>query len=186
MKGLVNWFQERLGTQLTRRAVGPSRLFRAHGCETDQSARISCDRACICVPHLKEGKGSFRLFTEGDDLYDAMIAVIDSARRDVRLESYIFAADEVGWRFMNALAARARAGVDVRFHFDSRGAAFRPSPELHRQLEEVGVRLKWYHPWSWRHSSRYFQRNHRKLLVVDEQEAFLGGFNIRLENSRTL
>lgn len=33
---------------------------------------------------------------------------------------------------------------------------------------------------------RYLHRNHRKLLVVDQQEAFLGGFNIRRENSRAL
>lgn len=50
----------------------------------------------------------------------------------------------------------------------------------------AGVKLKWYRPWSWRHPTLYFQRNHRKLLVVDEQELFLGGFNIRLENSRAL
>jgi cardiolipin synthase len=138
------------------------------------------------VPRLREGKGSFRLFTEGDDLYNAMIAAIGAARGNIRLESFIFAADETGWRFARALAARARAGLDVRFHFDSGGAAFRPSPNLERELVEAGVRLKWYNPWSWRHPSRYFQRNHRKLLVVDEQEAFLGGFNIRLENSRLL
>ena len=54
------------------------------------------------------------------------------------------------------------------------------------EMVAAGVKLKWYRPWSWRHPSRYFQRNHRKLLVIDEQELFLGGFNIRRENSRAL
>jgi len=127
------------------------------------------------------------LFIEGDDLYETMLMAIGSAQKTIRLESYLFAADDVGWRFANALSARARASVDVRFHFDSRGAAiFRPSTILWKELIDSGVRLKWYHPWSWRHPTRYFQRNHRKLLVVDEHEAFLGGFNIRLENSRSL
>jgi len=148
--------------------------------------KIALDRACICVPRLKEGKGSFSLFTEGDDLYDAMLESIGAAQKNIRLESFIFAADEVGQLFTNALAARARAGVDVRFHFDSRGAVFRPSASLWQQLADAGVQLKWYHPWSWRYPTRYLQRNHRKLLVVDEQQQFLGGFNIRLENSRTL
>lgn len=147
---------------------------------------VSCDRECFCVPHLVEGTGSFRLFTEGDDLFDAFIDAIAGARASIRLESFIFAADAVGWRFAEALAERARAGVDVRLHFDARGGAFKPSAALYRALVEAGVVLRWYHPWSWRHPVRYFQRDHRKLLVVDEEVAFLGGFNIRLENSRTL
>jgi cardiolipin synthase len=138
------------------------------------------------APDLRGGSGSFRLFTEGDDLHDAMISAIEAAQRNIRLEVFIFAADQVGWRFANALSAKARAGVEVRFHFDSRGAATGYSPEIFRVMEDAGVKLKWYRPWSWRHPSHYFQRNHRKLLVIDEQELFLGGFNIRLENSRSL
>jgi cardiolipin synthase len=115
-----------------------------------------------------------------------MIAAIEAAHRSVRLESFIFAADEVGWRFGKALSAKARAGVEVRCHLDARGAATGYAPDLYRDMVESGVRLKWYRPWSWRHPSRYFQRNHRKLLVIDELEVFLGGFNIRRENSRVL
>ena len=128
----------------------------------------------------------FRLFTEGDDLYEAMITAIRGARRSIRLESFIFAADEIGWRFASALSAGARAGVAVRFHFDSRGARTGFWPDLVREMLEAGVVLKWYRPWSWRHPSRYFHRDHRKLLVIDEQDLFLGGFNIRLENARSL
>lgn len=143
-------------------------------------------RTCLCVPLLKEGPGAFELFVEGDDLYEAMIAAIEAARKSVRLESYIFEADRIGWLFAKALSNRARSGVDVRFHFDSYGASYRPSPQLWGELESSGVRLRWYHPWRWYHPSRYFQRNHRKLLVIDDEEAFLGGFNIALENSRAL
>jgi cardiolipin synthase A/B len=149
------------------------------------------DRTCpdwqaFCVADLNGGHSSLRLFTEGDDLHDAMISAIEAAQRTIRLEVFIFAADEVGWRFARALSAKARAGVEVRFHFDSRGAATGYSADLFRQMVDAGVKLKWYRPWSWRHPSRYFQRNHRKLLVIDEQELFLGGFNIRRENSRAL
>jgi cardiolipin synthase len=115
-----------------------------------------------------------------------MISAIEEAQRSIRLEVFIFAADEVGWRFARALSAKANAGVEVRFHFDSRGAATGYSPDIFREMVDAGVKLKWYRPWSWRHPSRYFQRNHRKLLVVDEEELFLGGFNIRRENSRAL
>lgn len=65
-------------------------------------------RAGICVPVLGEGEGTFRLFVEGDALFDEMIAAIERATRDIRMESYIFAVDEVGARFVAALAAKAR------------------------------------------------------------------------------
>jgi cardiolipin synthase len=135
---------------------------------------------------VDHGTSAFHLFTEGDDLYKAMIAAIGAAQRTIRLETFIFAADEIGWRFARAMGERARAGVDVRFHFDARGSATGASPELYKYVVDAGIQLKWYHPWSWRHPSRYFQRNHRKLLVIDEQELFLGGTNICLENSRAL
>ena len=128
----------------------------------------------------------FELFTEGDDLYASMVAAIEGAERDVRMESYIFAADEVGRRFAAALAGRAHAGADVRLHLDQFGADFPASRSLWRELETAGVSFRWYHPLHWRHPLEYLRRNHRKLLVVDDRLAFLGGFNIRRLNSRAL
>jgi cardiolipin synthase len=127
---------------------------------------------------------TFRLFTEGDELYEAMLASIAEARESIRLETFIFAADAVGWQFAEALAGKAREGVDVRFQFDARGSATGASPELYAYLTDAGVKLKWFHEWSWWHPYRYFQRNHRKLLIIDERELFLGGANICAENSR--
>src|SRR5688500_10942069 len=92
--------------------------------ERNKTEELACShRKHLGVPDLGGRSGSFRLFTEGDDLHDAMISAIEAAQRSIRLEVFIFAADEVGWRFAKALSAKARAGVEVRFHFDSRGAA---------------------------------------------------------------
>ena len=130
--------------------------------------------------------GRFRLFTEGDHLYEAMLSAIGAAQSSIRLETFIFAADEIGWQFAKALAAKATAGVDVRFHFDAYGSATGASTDLYQYMENAGVKLKWYHLWNWWQPTRYLQRNHRKLLVIDEQELFLGGSNIILENSLAL
>ncbi|WP_255005696.1 phosphatidylserine/phosphatidylglycerophosphate/cardiolipin synthase family protein [Roseovarius sp. M141] len=142
--------------------------------------------ASLCVPELREGRGAFRLFVEGDALFDAMIAAIENARRDIRMESYIFAADEVGARFVAALAAKARAGLDVRLHLDAFGAGQRSFQNLQRELEGSGVQFRWFRPFGALHPLQYLQRNHRKLLIVDDGDAFLGGFNIRRLNSRRL
>ena len=140
----------------------------------------------MCVLDLGEGEGTFRLFVEGDVLFDEMIAAIERATRDIRMESYIFAADEVGARFVAALAVKARAGLDVRLHLDAFGAGQRNFRRLRHELKQAGVRFRWFRPFSLLHPLRYLQRNHRKLLVVDGREAFLGGFNIRRLNSRRL
>ena len=105
------------------------------------------DWQASCVPDL-DCNGSLRLFTEGDDLYDAMTAAIMQAERSIRLESFIFAGDAVGRQFAEVLSAKARDGVEVRFHFDSRGAVTGYSWPVFREMVSAGVKLKWYRPWS--------------------------------------
>lgn len=150
--------------------------------ECPSAARLAEEAAC--VPVLLAGEQALELYTEGDTLYDAMLGAIRSAARSVRLESYIFATDDVGWEFARALAERSRAGVAVRVQVDSVGSLLWASRSLERYLREHGVEFRWFHRWRWRRPLRYNRRNHRKLLVVDGARAFLGGFNIHRENSR--
>lgn len=136
-----------------------------------------------CVPNLVPGRDGLETFSEGDRLYQAMLAGIESAQHRLCLESYIFADDAVGWRFAQALAARAREGVEVRLHLDAAGWLVWGSARLARFLRSSPIRVRWFHRWSWREPFRYNRRNHRKLLVVDETSAYLGGFNIHRESS---
>ncbi|MEO8124575.1 MAG: phospholipase D-like domain-containing protein [Burkholderiales bacterium] len=122
-------------------------------------------------------------FTEGDDLYEAMLSEIRASTQTVSMESYIFASDEIGWRFAVALGERAAAGVEVRLHLDAAGALGRWSASLQRHLRDRGVDVRWFQRWSWRHPLRYNRRSHRKLLIVDRHAAFGGGFNIHRESS---
>jgi len=100
------------------------------------------------------------------------------------MESYIFAGDEIGWEFAVALAERAQAGVKVRLHLDAAGALGGATPPLVQYVLEQGVQVRWFHRWSWLRPLRYNRRNHRKLLVVDERLAYVGGFNIHRQSSR--
>ena len=138
-----------------------------------------------CVPWPTDGgKERHQLFVEGDDLYDAMIASIGAATRRVDLETYIYAADEVGWRIGEALAERARAGVQTRLLIDAAGSLLSFSRALQHYLRRHGVIVRRFHRWSWHRPLRFYRRNHRKLLVVDGGEAFMGGFNIHRQSSR--
>ena len=132
------------------------------------------------------GAGRIRVYTEGDRLYPAMLAAIRSARENVKLESYIFADDEIGRRFIAALSDRARAGVEVQVQLDAAGSFFWGPRAVQKALASGGVQVRWFHRWSWRDPLRYNRRNHRKILVVDGRIGFFGGFNIHRENSRSV
>lgn len=134
------------------------------------------------TPHA----GRIRVYTEGDALYAAMLTAIRSAQASIELESYIFADDEVGRRFIAALDERSRAGVQVRVHLDAAGSFFWGPRAVQKALRAGGVQVRWFHRWSWRAPLRYNRRNHRKLLVVDGRTGFFGGFNIHRQNSRAL
>lgn len=126
---------------------------------------------------------NYEVFTEGDVLFDAMLATIRNARVHVWLATYIFSADEIGQRFIETLVERAQNGVDVRLTVDALGSFLLFPQRLEKELSELGIKVRRYHRWHWREPLRYNRRDHRKLLVVDGQQAFLGGFNIHRQGS---
>lgn len=137
-------------------------------------------------PDTGDAPEHFTLFTEGDRLYDAMLAKIASAHSEILLESYIFADDEIGRRFARKLSEKARAGILVRVHIDAAGSLFWSTRSFMNDMAVHGVQVRWFHRWDWRRPWRYNRRNHRKLLVIDGQTAWAGGFNIHRENSLSL
>lgn len=139
---------------------------------------------CNCLTLPNSGTESFHVFSEGDELYKAMLLSINNAKECIRLETYIFANDIVGNQFCDALVERARAGISVRIHIDAAGSLFWFSRKMENYLRSSGVQLRWFHRWSWRKPWRYNRRNHRKLLIIDDSIAYLGGFNIHRECSR--
>jgi len=123
-----------------------------------------------------------RLFTESAPLISAMVDDIGRARQRVWLESYIILEDAAGRAVADALKRRAAQGVDCRVMYDAFGSAA-TSSAFFRDLERSGVKVHCFHSLRqafWRFPSLRFlnRRNHRKLLVVDDEVAYFGGMNI--------
>lgn len=135
-------------------------------------------------PDSRQPERWLALFTEGDQLYDAMLGDIRAADSAVRLECYIFADDEAGAPFFTALAEAAVADRAVTLRLDSAGSWREVSPARRQSLQVKGVIWQWSRPWSWRAPWAFHRRNHRKLLIVDERVAYVGGFNIHRESSK--
>ncbi len=113
----------------------------------------------------------------GDEIFPAMLEAIRGARRNINFETYIYWSGDVGQRFADALAERARSGVKVNVLVDWVGAIKMDDAQLD-QMEQAGVVIHHYRPLKWYNLGRLNNRTHRKLLVIDGELAFTGGVGI--------
>lgn len=113
----------------------------------------------------------------GDRIFPAMLAAIDSAQHSVTFETYIYWSGEIGRRFAEAFAARARAGVPVHVLLDWAGSKDIDDALL-KVMVDAGVEVERFHPLHWYNIGRMNNRTHRKLLVIDGRVGFTGGVGI--------
>lgn len=120
---------------------------------------------------------SFTWHGTGQSLLAAKLCAIAQARLSVCLETFTFHDSDIGGRFRDALTAAARRGVRVRVLVDAFGS-FGLRRDYFDELAAVGGAMRWFNEL--RLASFSF-RDHRKLLVVDDELAFVGGCNITPE-----
>ena len=118
----------------------------------------------------------FTLLDGGTEAYPRMLEAIASAKVRVHLEVYTFERDAIGAQFLDALVAAARRGVAVKVVVDGWGS-IGTSRYLTETLTAAGAKVRVYNPLTSLCAGRSW-RNHRKLLLVDDAVAFLGGINI--------
>lgn len=113
----------------------------------------------------------------GVEIFPAMLEAIHGAKVSITFETYIYWSGEIGAKFADALAERARAGVRVNVTIDWVGS-IKMEQELVDRMEDAGVHVERYRPLHWYNISRMNNRTHRKLLVVDGRIGFTGGVGI--------
>jgi cardiolipin synthase A/B len=118
------------------------------------------------------------LLIDGEETFEAIFSSIRSARSYLLINFYIVKNDRVGARFKDALIDRAKAGVKVYFLYDEIGSS-KLSRRYMRELDDAGIVHYSFganrHWWS---RLQLNFRNHRKIVVVDGKEAFIGGINV--------
>jgi cardiolipin synthase A/B len=124
---------------------------------------------------------SARLFSNSDETIDAMVADIDSARLHVHLLFYIWLADHNGCKIVAALKRAANRGVQCRAMADALGshALIRSShwKEMHDAGVHVAIALPIGNPLLLMLTGRIDLRNHRKIVVIDDQITYCGSQN---------
>lgn len=117
-------------------------------------------------------------FTEGAELFEDMLAAIAGAQHRIRFESYILKGDAVGRRFKQALIDAAERGVEVHLIYDGfANLVVRPSFLRFPPSIQVLRYPVWAAGWQVLNPRR-LGRDHRKILVVDGQVGYVGGYNV--------
>lgn len=140
--------------------------------------QIALEQAIVGSPLILGNK--VVLLQDGKATYAAMFAAIRAARDHINLESYIIEDDEIGRQFADLLLEQQRRGIQVNLIYDSFGGIGTPQ-EYFDRLREGGINVLEFNPINpldARKSWLIYNRDHRKLLVVDGRIAFIGGINI--------
>lgn len=121
-------------------------------------------------------------YTKSSPAWDAMLQDISKAKHTIVIEQYIFFVDSIGRRFIELLKEKVKEGVRVRLLCDSVGSYTLYRSLLPGFLNELGLEIKFFNPISpWRitnFTSNFF-RDHRKILIVDDEVAHVGGVGIQ-------
>lgn len=124
------------------------------------------------------GGNRLDMLQDGEQAYPAMIEAIENSRHRVLLITYIFETNQSGRRFIEALAAAAKRGVEVCVIVDGVGELY-AWPRAGRLLQGRGVPVaRFLPPRLYPPALHINLRNHRKVLAVDGRVGFIGGMNI--------
>jgi len=120
------------------------------------------------------------LLQNGDEFFPALLRDVAAARETIHLETYVWWEGDVCRTIAEALAARARQGVEVRLQLDALGAK-NGDKKLFEMMEDAGVQIARYHPFSVADIGLFNNRTHRKVAVFDGRVAYVFGHGIAQE-----
>lgn len=121
---------------------------------------------------------SVKILVNGENKFPEVIRALKEAKNHIHMEYYIYEDDEIGRKIEQVLIEKAREGIDVRFIYDDFGSRSIRRTLAHR-LNENGVKaFPFLRIYFIALANRINYRNHRKIIVIDGQTAFVGGINV--------
>ena len=130
----------------------------------------------VLGPALVNGN-KIDVLLNGDEIFPEMLEAIRSAKKTITFETYIYWSESIGHEFAAALAERASGGVKVHLLVDWLGSDRIDKDDI-KKMQEAGVEFQKYNQISWFNVSRFNNRTHRKLLIIDGRIGFTGGVGI--------
>ncbi|MGL5348711.1 MAG: cardiolipin synthase [Peptostreptococcaceae bacterium] len=118
------------------------------------------------------------LFFDGEELFEELIESLKKAEKTINIQFYIFKDDEIGSTILEVLKEKAMSGVEVRLLYDSVGSRSLNLKKL-KPFTDAGIKVGEFFPALLRLVNINMNfRNHRKIVVIDNNIGFVGGFNV--------
>lgn len=126
--------------------------------------------------------GYFNTYTEylptGEAAFEKMLFELRQAKRYIFLEFFIVQEGKMWNTILDLLEEKVRQGVEVRVLYDDMGCILTLPERYWKTVESKGIRCCVFNPFIPVLTSRFNNRDHRKICVVDGQVAFTGGYNL--------
>ncbi|MCR4901200.1 MAG: cardiolipin synthase [Treponema sp.] len=122
-----------------------------------------------------------KYFSCGEDFFPDLLASIRSAKKFIFMEYFIIEVDEAWTEIMEALEERIEHGVEVRILCDGLGSPVASSNTYQKYLKSKGIHSKVFSKIIPVFSTYLNNRDHRKIIVIDEATAYTGGLNLANE-----
>jgi cardiolipin synthase len=156
------------------RAALPAAPFKGDGARLRQLAAAMGQPPVVSYRKLN-------VHADGSEALQALWRVVDSAKRELVVCTFILGRDPMGRRLIARLIEKAKAGVAVRLMIDGVGRIMGGAPSLHK-LKAAGVKVELFGPilhLPFRGSANL--RNHRKMVIADCERLWCGGRNFAAE-----
>ncbi len=120
----------------------------------------------------------YRIFDDNLVLFNAMLDDIRNAKQSVWIEIFRFGKDAMGEKFRMALEDKLKEGVEVKLLVDAWGTGY--DTAFFDSLIKLGAEVRIYRKikLSFYFLSKNHCRNHRKLILIDDQIGYIGSTNI--------
>ncbi|WP_027399067.1 cardiolipin synthase [Anaerovorax odorimutans] len=124
---------------------------------------------------------SISIITDGKHMFNSLLEDIKNAKETINITYYIVKYDSVGRTLIDALIEKAKEGVEVRLLLDAMGSRQINEKRLQDFINAGGKAAFFFPPKFKCLNMKLNYRNHRKLVVIDDEVGYLGGFNIANE-----
>ncbi|GEQ01288.1 cardiolipin synthase [Staphylococcus arlettae] len=118
------------------------------------------------------------IYTDGRQKFDALLNDIIQAKDYIHIQYYIFRNDNLGKSILTALEQKLTEGVEVKMLYDDMGSRTLSLKDF-KSFRKNGGQVEAFFPSKLPLINlRMNNRNHRKIVIIDGQIGYVGGFNV--------
>ncbi|MDO5037544.1 MAG: cardiolipin synthase [Tissierellia bacterium] len=118
-----------------------------------------------------------RYFHQGEDFFESVFEDLEKAQHFIAIEFFVISPGLILDRFYEIFSRKIEEGVKILFLYDGTNNLFLPKKVMDR-FERIGVDCRQFLPINAVLTSVHNNRDHRKIIVIDNQVAYTGGVNL--------